>query len=61
MHGFAFVAYVWFVLHSLGAGLLSRREAGRLVVAAFFPGAGFLTARFLTHRITETRERGARG
>jgi integral membrane protein len=53
LHGFAFVAYVWLVFQSLGAGLLSRGEAVRLAAAAFVPMAGYFTARFLSHRNRE--------
>ena len=59
IHGFAFVAYVWLVLQSLGAGLLSRSEALRLATAAFVPVAGFFTIRFLTRRIAERLHLGA--
>lgn len=47
IHGLAFVAYLWLVLQSLGAGLLSRGEAVRLVLSAFVPVAGYLAARSL--------------
>lgn len=60
LHGFAFVAYVWLVLQSLGAGLLSRGEAFRLAAAAFVPVASFLTVPFLTRRIAEWDHPGAR-
>ncbi|WP_082167699.1 DUF3817 domain-containing protein [Methylobacterium aquaticum] len=53
VHGFAFLAYVWMVLRSLSAGLVSRDEAMRLAVAAFVPGAGFLTARSLGGRASQ--------
>ncbi|WP_407529001.1 DUF3817 domain-containing protein [Methylobacterium oryzisoli] len=56
-HGFAFVAYLWLVLQSFGAGLVSRGEAGRLVLAAFVPMAGFLAAHFLTSRAAAPLDR----
>lgn len=50
IHGLAFVAYLWLVLQSLGAGLLSRGEAARLALSAFVPVAGYLAARSLGRR-----------
>lgn len=50
IHGLAFVAYLWLVLQSLGAGFLSRGEAARLALCAFVPLAGYLAARSLGRR-----------
>jgi integral membrane protein len=58
VHGFAFVAYLWLVLQSLGAGFLSRGEAARLSVSAFLPVAGYLAARFLARRALGRPDRG---
>lgn len=59
VHGFTFVAYLWLLLRSLGAGLLSRSEAARLAASAFVPVAGYLTARFLTRRVSGRPDRGS--
>ncbi|WP_462123365.1 DUF3817 domain-containing protein [Methylorubrum thiocyanatum] len=58
IHGLAFVAYLWLVLQSLGAGLLSRGEAVRLALSAFVPVASYLAARSLGHRTAEQPSRG---
>ncbi|CAO4152318.1 DUF3817 domain-containing protein [Methylorubrum extorquens] len=58
IHGLAFVAYLWLVLQSLGAGLLSRGEAARLALSAFVPVAGYLVARSLGRRTAEQPSRG---
>ena len=52
VHGFAFVAYLWLVIQSLGAGLLSRGEAARIAISAFVPAAGYLAARSLARRVS---------
>ena len=57
VHGFAFVAYLWLVLQSLSAGLLSRGEAARLATSAFVPAAGYLAAHSLAHRVTGRPDR----
>lgn len=58
IHGLAFVAYLWLVLQSLGAGLLSRGEAARLALSAFVPVAGYLAARSLGRRTAGQPSRG---
>jgi integral membrane protein len=58
IHGFAFVTYLWLVLQSLGAGLLSCGQAARLAVSAFIPVAGYLAARFLVRRVSGRPDRG---
>lgn len=59
VHGFAFVAYLWLILQSLGAGLLSRSVAARLALFALIPLAGYLAAHCLAHRIPDQFNRGA--
>lgn len=59
VHGFAFVAYLWLLLRSLGAGLLSRGGAARLAVSAFVPVAGYLAVRVLARRVSERPDRGS--
>ncbi len=59
VHGFAFVAYLWLLLRSLSAGLLSRGEAARLTVPAFVPMAGYLAARLLARRVSGRPGRGS--
>ena len=60
IHGLVFVAYLWLVIQSRGAGLLSRGESVRLAAAAFVPVAGFVTARSVTLRVAERLDPGAR-
>jgi integral membrane protein len=58
IHGLAFVAYLWLVLQSLGAGLLSRGAAARLALSALVPVAGYLAARSLGRRTAGQPSRG---
>lgn len=58
IHGFAFVAYLWLILQSLGAGLLSRSVAARLTLCALIPLAGYLAAHRLVHRTPNQFYRG---
>ena len=44
VHGLAFAAYIWLVVQSFGAGLLSRDGAVRLALCAFIPLAGYVVA-----------------
>ncbi|MGA4555405.1 DUF3817 domain-containing protein [Methylorubrum aminovorans] len=60
IHGLTFFAYLWLVLQSLGAGLLSRGGAVRLALAAFVPLAGFFSAGFLSRRAATHRDQGSR-
>ena len=50
IHGLTFFTYTWLVLQSFGAGLWSRNQALRLLLVAFVPFAGFLTARLVERR-----------
>ncbi|GJD52750.1 hypothetical protein OPKNFCMD_5517 [Methylobacterium crusticola] len=56
LHGLAFVAYLWLVLQSVGAGLWTRGEAARLLLAAVVPFAGFLAARAVARRAARAVE-----
>ncbi|SEH34322.1 integral membrane protein [Methylobacterium sp. 275MFSha3.1] len=58
IHGFAFVAYLWLILQSLGAGLMSRSVAARLTLCALIPLAGYLAAHRLAHRTPDQFYRG---
>lgn len=60
IHGFAYVAYLWLILQSLGAGVLSSRGAVRLFLGAHVPAAGYFMARFLTRRTSDALGRDAR-
>ena len=59
IHGFAFVAYLWLILQSLGAGFLSRSVAVRLTLFALIPLAGYLAAHGLAQRTPDQYNRGS--
>ena len=59
IHGFAFVAYLWLILQSLGAGFLSRSVAVRLTLFALIPLAGYLAAHGLAQRTPDQFNRGS--
>jgi integral membrane protein len=51
VHGAAFVAYVWCVIATVSGGSVwTRREAVRLIVAAFIPFGGFANAGLLRRK-----------
>ncbi|HEV2597776.1 DUF3817 domain-containing protein [Sphingopyxis sp.] len=51
IHGLAFLGYIWMLFQGAGAGLFRQRRAWPLVVSAFIPFAGFMTAHRLSHQI----------
>lgn len=50
VHGAAFIAYVWSVIAMVSGADWPRREVAKLILAAFFPFGGFLTAGMLRRR-----------
>lgn len=47
IHGIAFLLFVWIVIRSWAEGLIGGWGAGRLVLGAFIPFAGFVNERWL--------------
>lgn len=47
VHGFAFLAFGWMAVRAVGAGLISARAAGGLMLAACLPFGGLYSWRAL--------------
>lgn len=61
IHGLAFLGYVWMLFQGAGAGLFRHGGALPLVVSAFIPFAGFMTARRLSRQIDAASSLGSNG
>ncbi len=54
IHGLAFLGYIWMLFQGAGAGLFRQGGAWPLVLSAFIPFAGFMTAHRLSRQIEAT-------
>ncbi len=59
VHGLMFLAYLWTVVRTIGAGLWRRNQVLRLLLSAFVPFAGFFSAGLLSRRLADLSGEGA--
>ncbi|WP_224816386.1 DUF3817 domain-containing protein [Hasllibacter sp. MH4015] len=51
IHGIVFLLFIWIVIRSWAEGLVNVWGAGRLVLGAFIPFAGFVNERWLAREL----------
>lgn len=56
VHGFAFLAYLWVFVQTIGAGLWTGRDAVRVAVACLLPFGTWMNDRFLRQRLRAAPE-----
>ena len=55
IHGLVFCAYIWAVVEAVAGEGWDRRDALRLILAAFVPLGSFANVRFLRQKARESR------
>lgn len=56
VHGLVFLAYIWFLVQTVGAGLWTKRNAVLLALASLLPFGTWVGDRFLRQRLRAASE-----